>query len=127
MDPHRLIRFAVIGAAGNFLAPIENISENAFRTVMEIDTVSAPWVVRGRLGLTLEGHSWVHITRLKRRCRTFGNSMGRILWSRLRFTIEAHHGKYVFLSSPVVPFDPYMVDRCMCLLPKQASMPLVKH
>lgn len=27
------------GAAGNFLAPISLMSENAFRTVMEIDTV----------------------------------------------------------------------------------------
>ncbi len=28
-----------VGAAGNFLAPISLMSENAFRTVMEIDTV----------------------------------------------------------------------------------------
>lgn len=28
-----------IGAAGNFLAPISGLSENAFRTVVEIDTV----------------------------------------------------------------------------------------
>ena len=28
------------GAAGNFLAPISGLSENAFRTVVEIDTVS---------------------------------------------------------------------------------------
>lgn len=27
------------GAAGNFLAPIDGLSENAFRTVIEIDTV----------------------------------------------------------------------------------------
>lgn len=27
------------GAAGNFLAPISGLSENAFRTVIEIDTV----------------------------------------------------------------------------------------
>jgi 2,4-dienoyl-CoA reductase [(3E)-enoyl-CoA-producing], peroxisomal len=32
-------RFTYIGAAGNFLAPISGLSENAFRTVMEIDTV----------------------------------------------------------------------------------------
>jgi 2,4-dienoyl-CoA reductase [(3E)-enoyl-CoA-producing], peroxisomal len=31
----------VTGAAGNFLAPISGISENAFRTVVEIDTVSS--------------------------------------------------------------------------------------
>lgn len=29
-----------LGAAGNFLAPISGLSENAFRTVMEIDTVN---------------------------------------------------------------------------------------
>lgn len=29
------------GAAGNFLAPISGLSENAFRTVIEIDTVSS--------------------------------------------------------------------------------------
>ena len=28
-----------LGAAGNFLAPISGLSENAFRTVIEIDTV----------------------------------------------------------------------------------------
>ena len=28
-----------LGAAGNFLAPISGVSENAFRTVVEIDTV----------------------------------------------------------------------------------------
>jgi NAD(P)-dependent dehydrogenase (short-subunit alcohol dehydrogenase family) len=31
--------FVIPGAAGNFLAPIEGVSENGFRTVMEIDTV----------------------------------------------------------------------------------------
>lgn len=30
------------GAAGNFLAPISGMSENAFKTVMEIDTVCFP-------------------------------------------------------------------------------------
>ena len=29
-----------LGAAGNFLATIDGMSENAFRTVIEIDTVS---------------------------------------------------------------------------------------
>ena len=31
--------FSWTGAAGNFLAPISGLSENAFRTVIEIDTV----------------------------------------------------------------------------------------
>ncbi|KIY50254.1 NAD(P)-binding protein [Fistulina hepatica ATCC 64428] len=33
------IDFVICGAAGNFLAPISGLSENAFRTVMEIDTM----------------------------------------------------------------------------------------
>ncbi|KAG8973738.1 hypothetical protein FRB90_009877, partial [Tulasnella sp. 427] len=32
------IDFVICGAAGNFLAPISGLSENAFRTVIEIDT-----------------------------------------------------------------------------------------
>lgn len=30
----------ITGAAGNFLAPIAKLSENGFKTVIEIDTVS---------------------------------------------------------------------------------------
>ncbi|GAA6057571.1 hypothetical protein JCM3770_000263 [Rhodotorula araucariae] len=33
------IDFVVAGAAGNFLAPLEGLSSNAFRTVLEIDTI----------------------------------------------------------------------------------------
>ncbi|KAG5644522.1 hypothetical protein DXG03_008264 [Asterophora parasitica] len=42
---YKMIHFGLIfvpaasGAAGNFLAPISGLSENAFRTVMEIDTI----------------------------------------------------------------------------------------
>lgn len=36
---HMFIAFFDIGAAGNFLVPISGMSENAFKTVMEIDTV----------------------------------------------------------------------------------------
>jgi len=35
------IDFVICGAAGNFLAPISGLSENAFRTVMEIDTLGS--------------------------------------------------------------------------------------
>lgn len=31
--------FGLLGAAGNFLTPISALSENGFRTVIEIDTV----------------------------------------------------------------------------------------
>lgn len=37
---HAKLSFVATGAAGNFLAPISGISENAFKTVLEIDTVS---------------------------------------------------------------------------------------
>ncbi|GAA5828645.1 hypothetical protein JCM3766R1_003771 [Sporobolomyces carnicolor] len=33
------IDYVVCGAAGNFLSPLEGLSANAFRTVMEIDTI----------------------------------------------------------------------------------------
>ncbi|KAF5389349.1 hypothetical protein D9757_004362 [Collybiopsis confluens] len=33
------IDFVICGAAGNFMAPISGLSENAFRTVIEIDTL----------------------------------------------------------------------------------------
>ncbi|KAF8996145.1 2,4-dienoyl-CoA reductase [Cyathus striatus] len=33
------IDFVICGAAGNFLAPISGMSENAFKTVIEIDTI----------------------------------------------------------------------------------------
>ncbi|PAV21595.1 2,4-dienoyl- reductase [Pyrrhoderma noxium] len=33
------IDFVICGAAGNFLAPVSGLSENAFRTVLEIDTI----------------------------------------------------------------------------------------
>jgi hypothetical protein len=39
-QPYDLIFFFNVGAAGNFLAPISGMSENAFKTVMEIDTVN---------------------------------------------------------------------------------------
>jgi peroxisomal 2,4-dienoyl-CoA reductase len=35
------IDFAIAGAAGNFLAPMSQLSSNAFRTVMEIDTLGS--------------------------------------------------------------------------------------
>ena len=34
--------YIYLGAAGNFLAPISGMSENAFKTVLEIDTVCTP-------------------------------------------------------------------------------------
>ena len=45
------------GAAGNFLAPISGLSENAFRTVMEIDTVRQ--YLCPLYGLWILGNSWI--------------------------------------------------------------------
>lgn len=38
-----------LGAAGNFLAPISNLSENAFRTVLEIDTLGTYNTIKATL------------------------------------------------------------------------------
>lgn len=50
IDTFGKIDFVICGAAGNFLAPIDGMSENAFRTVLEIDTVS-PLVRRESINL----------------------------------------------------------------------------
>lgn len=43
------IDFVICGAAGNFLAPISGLSENAFRTVMEIDTIGTYNTIKATL------------------------------------------------------------------------------
>jgi len=43
------IDFVICGAAGNFLAPISGLSENAFRTVVEIDTLGTYNTVKATL------------------------------------------------------------------------------
>ncbi|KAG8741774.1 hypothetical protein FRC10_002441 [Ceratobasidium sp. 414] len=50
------IDFVVCGAAGNFLAPIEGVSENAFRTVVEIDTLGTYNTVKATLPYVRECH-----------------------------------------------------------------------
>lgn len=39
VETYGRIDFLIKGAAGNFLAPFEGLSYNAFRTVIEIDTL----------------------------------------------------------------------------------------
>lgn len=46
------------GAAGNFLVPISEMSENAFKTVMEIDTVSLFRPLKSRGGCCCTCHSY---------------------------------------------------------------------
>jgi len=43
------IDFVICGAAGNFLSPISAMSENAFRTVIEIDTIGTYNTVKATL------------------------------------------------------------------------------
>ncbi|KAF8961178.1 2,4-dienoyl-CoA reductase [Flammula alnicola] len=43
------IDYVICGAAGNFLAPISGLSENAFRTVMEIDTIGTYNTIKATL------------------------------------------------------------------------------
>ncbi|KAG8727776.1 hypothetical protein FRC12_022227 [Ceratobasidium sp. 428] len=50
------IDFVVCGAAGNFLAPIEGVSENGFRTVMEIDTLGTYNTIKATLPHVREQH-----------------------------------------------------------------------
>ncbi|KAF8919471.1 2,4-dienoyl-CoA reductase [Mucidula mucida] len=43
------VDFVICGAAGNFLAPISGLSENAFRTVLEIDTLGTYNTIKATL------------------------------------------------------------------------------
>lgn len=48
------IDFAIAGAAGNFLAPMSQLSPNAFRTVMEIDTLGSYHTAKAVLPYLIE-------------------------------------------------------------------------
>ncbi|KAH7344181.1 hypothetical protein B0J17DRAFT_645619 [Rhizoctonia solani] len=50
------IDYVICGAAGNFLAPIEGVSENGFRTVIEIDTLGTYHTVKATLPYVREQH-----------------------------------------------------------------------
>jgi NAD(P)-dependent dehydrogenase (short-subunit alcohol dehydrogenase family) len=51
------------GAAGNFLAPISSLSPNAFRTVMEIDTIGTYNTIKATLSYARNTRgSYVHIS-----------------------------------------------------------------
>ncbi|KAG9124698.1 hypothetical protein FRC07_010588 [Ceratobasidium sp. 392] len=62
------IDFVICGAAGNFLAPIEGVSENGFRTVMEIDTMGTYNTIKATLPRIREQHGaylMVHVSAAK--------------------------------------------------------------
>ncbi|KAG6885232.1 hypothetical protein C0993_004639 [Termitomyces sp. T159_Od127] len=57
------IDFVICGAAGNFLAPISGLSENAFRTVVEIDTLGTFNTVKATIPYVRESKgSYIHVS-----------------------------------------------------------------
>lgn len=59
------IDFVICGAAGNFLAPISGLSENAFRTVIEIDTLGTFNTVKATLSHIRQSRgSYIHVSAL---------------------------------------------------------------
>ncbi|KAK2462650.1 hypothetical protein APHAL10511_005383 [Amanita phalloides] len=57
------IDFVICGAAGNFLAPISGLSENGFRTVIEIDTLGTYNTVKATLPhVRASKGAYLHVT-----------------------------------------------------------------
>ncbi|KAI0033884.1 2,4-dienoyl-CoA reductase [Vararia minispora EC-137] len=57
------IDFVICGAAGNFLAPISGLSENAFRTVVEIDTLGTYNTIKATLPHVRESKgAYIHVS-----------------------------------------------------------------
>jgi len=57
------IDFVICGAAGNFLAPISGMSENAFRTVLEIDTLGTYNTVKATIDhLRKSKGAYIHVS-----------------------------------------------------------------
>ncbi|KAF8123850.1 hypothetical protein EV363DRAFT_1403505 [Boletus edulis] len=57
------IDFVICGAAGNFLASIDGMSENAFKTVIEIDTIGTFNTVKATLPHVRASHgSYIHVS-----------------------------------------------------------------
>ncbi|KLT45787.1 NAD(P)-binding protein [Cutaneotrichosporon oleaginosum] len=63
LDKFGRIDFVVCAAAGNFLAPISGMSENAFRTVIEIDTIGTYNTLKATLPAVRETKgAYLHIS-----------------------------------------------------------------
>jgi len=57
------IDMVICGAAGNFLAPISGLSENAFKTVMEIDTLGTYNTIKATLPHVRKSRgSYIHVS-----------------------------------------------------------------
>ncbi|WVO14286.1 hypothetical protein L204_101918 [Cryptococcus depauperatus] len=62
-DTYGKIDFVICGAAGNFLAPIYGLSENAFRTVVEIDLLGTYNTLKATLPLLRASRgAYLHIS-----------------------------------------------------------------
>ncbi|KAJ7595325.1 2,4-dienoyl-CoA reductase [Mycena floridula] len=57
------IDFVICGAAGNFMAPISGLSENAFRTVLEIDTIGTYNTIKATIPHVRVSHgAYIHVS-----------------------------------------------------------------
>jgi len=57
------IDFVICGAAGNFMAPISGLSENAFKTVIEIDTLGTYNTIKATLPHVRATHgAYIHVS-----------------------------------------------------------------
>jgi len=57
------IDFVICGAAGNFLAPLSGLSENAFRTIVEIDTLGTFNTFKATVPHIRQSHgSYIHVS-----------------------------------------------------------------
>ncbi|KAG8931419.1 hypothetical protein FRC03_011392 [Tulasnella sp. 419] len=63
IDQFGRIDFVINGAAGNFLAPIEGLSVNGLRTVIEIDTLGTYTVIKATLPHVRKTHgAYLHVS-----------------------------------------------------------------
>ncbi|KAJ7708306.1 2,4-dienoyl-CoA reductase [Mycena rosella] len=63
IEAYGRIDFVICGAAGNFLAPIAGLSENAFRTVIEIDTLGTYHTIKATLPhLRASKGAYIHVS-----------------------------------------------------------------
>ncbi|KAJ7111144.1 2,4-dienoyl-CoA reductase [Mycena crocata] len=63
IEAYGRIDFVICGAAGNFLAPISGLSENAFKTVIEIDTLGTFYTIKATLPhLRASKGAYIHVS-----------------------------------------------------------------
>lgn len=63
IEKYGRIDFVINGAAGNFLAPISGLSENGFRTVIEIDTLGTYYTIKATLPhVRATKGSYIHVS-----------------------------------------------------------------